>query len=195
MSQLALFEVVANTCGATGCPREIFARGFCSTHVSRLYRWGDVRADCPIITRSTPEEFTCAREGCGRTFVVAPSVRARGKGIFCTRECAGLARRSNPDGRYTDVRGYVYVPVDQLGRRRDFEHRVVMERELDRPLMPTETVHHKNGKRDDNRIENLELRMGQHGPGQRPEDLAEYMLRHHPKELGAALERLRGRAA
>ncbi|GAA3416218.1 hypothetical protein GCM10018952_44510 [Streptosporangium vulgare] len=70
-----------------------------------------------------------------------------------------------------DGNGYIIVkrPDHPEARKNGWvsEHRMVMSDHLGRPLWPDEYVHHKNGNRVDNRLENLELWSGSQPPGQR----------------------------
>lgn len=58
-------------------------------------------------------------------------------------------------------KGYILVhaPDHPNAEKRGYipEHRLVMSKHLNRPLKPWEMVHHINGIRDDNRLENLKL--------------------------------------
>lgn len=69
--------------------------------------------------------------------------------------------RQNKDG---------YFWRHKKGGGHEFQHRKVMEEHLGRSLLKGETVHHINGDRKDNRIENLELWSTSQPPGQRVED-------------------------
>lgn len=69
--------------------------------------------------------------------------------------------------------GYVYITVKDsivdYGRA-ILEHKYIMEKKLGRQLFPNENIHHINGIRNDNRIENLEIWHTRQPPGQRVED-------------------------
>jgi len=65
------------------------------------------------------------------------------------------------------------------------EHRLVIAKHLKRCLLPWEVVHHKNGIKDDNRLENLELLPAAH------KHASMTRMQQHIKKLDSEVEALK----
>ena len=84
---------------------------------------------------------------------------------YCSVKCANKAQsgsnNKNWKGRKVHSQGYIYVndPKNKDSDSKGYilEHRLIMSKALGRRLKRNEIVHHINGIKDDNRIENLEL--------------------------------------
>ncbi len=79
----------------------------------------------------------------------------------------GIKSSNWKGGRTRSSKGYILILKREhpfcTKRGYIFEHRLVMEKKLGRFLKSNEVVHHKNGQKDDNRVENLELmEFGEH---------------------------------
>lgn len=118
------------------------------------------------------ERRTCQQ--CGTEF----DRRRQTKGLFCSRACKKAAQAWAVGRTKLDAKGYVLIKVEPgtpgvfASDRQPwmFEHRYVMQLKLGRPMKDYETVHHVNGNRSDNRLENLELWLRPHRDGIRASD-------------------------
>lgn len=176
---------MVKTCSIPDCDRPVQARGLCGTHRARLLRGADLYAPIqkkgpayPRPPRTSPprerapkgERFACKVEGCERP--------RTGWG-YCDKHYQRFRKYGDPEALMIRERGSGNITSEGYRRLRIagkniLEHRLVMERSLGRDLLPTESVHHRNGDRLDNRLENLELWNSAHPRGQRPEDLVAF---------------------
>jgi hypothetical protein len=128
---------------------------------------------------------------CGKEVILRGSKLRGGRSVSCgclRNELSGARGRAQLIGNKYKWKGGLYKTTDGYCRvlvsghpRADvrgyvFEHILVMQNHLGRVVEPYETVHHKNGIKGDNRIENLELRIGNHGPHAAIEEVVSYAL-------------------
>jgi len=100
-------------------------------------------------------EFNCIV--CGKLDSIPRSQKklGKGRGSFCDQNCYRKYYKMNPDA-YPSFKPKGFIdPAGYHVIRSVRQHRLIMEKHLGRKLGPKEHVHHINGVKHDNRIENL----------------------------------------
>ena len=172
--------VARKFCKIDGCDRPVKLNrlgngmGYCPSHHGSALR----NPDAPYRPSGT-----CKADDCNE-----PVKRNRnGHGLgYCEGHCGTKGHSYRPVGsRLVNKNGYVTVKISE--GKFLLEHREVMRQHLGRPLLSSESVHHINGVKDDNRLENLELWYSPQPGGQRVEDLLRYAVTVHRTALEALL--------
>lgn len=179
-------------CKIEGCERlGPYIKGLCGAHYGRLKDHGDPLAGRPkagVITRRSSTDL-CSCEGCDRQAIAGGYCNAHWERV----KAHGDPMPHKPLRMYAKGGGRPLAYANGYMQRWDGEkrklvldHRAAMEEFLGRPLRKGETVHHKNGKRSDNRLSNLELWVKAQPAGQRAIDLLEWareiLERYAPEE-------------
>ena len=170
------------SCGVEGCGRGYYARGYCLLHDTRVTQ--NIPMDAPVQSRIPrgPDRH-CEIDDCTNEVdaheLCSTHLKRRNLGKDIGAPVRTWKMKPGEWGDWTENRtGYVvrhgYKGPNVKNRPYQLQHRYVMEQHLGRDLKKHENVHHVNGIRDDNRIENLELWSVMQPSGQRVADRIEW---------------------
>lgn len=195
MWEIKPYRFNSDKCVGPNCENKPKARDMCQAH------WGQWRAGKDLYdirerrVGAYPEGAKCSFESCKKSakveWLCGTHYAQKRRGVELTPVHPNLGNWGKP----SHSNGYLVLSRTLPGGVKETipQHRLVMQEHIGRELLPEETVHHLNGVRDDNRIENLELWSKSHPYGQRVTDKVEWakeMLRlYEPEALAATLRK------
>lgn len=162
-----------NTCKCDWCTDSIHAKGYCKYHYGQV---SEGKAPSKRTRLNKGENVHCSFSGCDRPHCAKGYCSGHYRQLNNKEPLRPLRSMAKFGSGWINSHGYKQVIVD---KKTIPEHRHVMEVKLGRKLFPHENVHHINGDKLDNRIENLELWSTSQPSGQRVADKiswAKYIL-------------------
>ena len=166
-------KIKTEGCSVSGCCEPHACKGFCRSHYARWKRTGS-----PLVRIARCSVEGCERKHCGHG-LCALHLRRKKNNRAMNAPVPNTKRVTSIEEMRWKRQHQGYM-VGWKDGRTHFQHRVVWEQHHGRALRPFENIHHINGIRDDNRIENLELWTKAQPCGQRPEDLVEWVINNYP---------------